>query len=222
MARADDGTSGLAIPPSDRVTGANALSWNQQGDHSQNQDRRQQYKNPHRASIFDLLFEEVDATPEIEEPVKRRLKQNVRRNFRQQTETPQTAPPRPKTPPAQASATGPSSARVPQAKSPPIKPATPSHAAEVPLHRPPTPADDLVKVVIPSIKATDTEHLIGIAADNGEKSPSDQIIEARRIASQLRYCLSQHTETAQKVSAYLRALLVLTHGHYKPTLVIEV
>jgi len=77
-------------------------------------------------------------------------------------------------------------------------------------------------VVIPAIDTADTEQLIRGAAENDEKSTNDEIVEARRIASQLRYCLSQHTQTGQRVSAYLRALLVLTHGHYKPRFVIEV
>ena len=72
------------------------------------------------------------------------------------------------------------------------------------------------------LSLADTEHLIQTAAKSDSKFSDDPVVEARRIADQLRYCLGQHTETAQKVSVYLRALLVLTHGHYKPTMVIEI
>ena len=212
MARSDTDTSRLEIPPSDRVTGANATGWHQPENHGQNQGQERRYQNPNRISIFDLLFEEVDAIPEIDEPVQRRLKRHVRRNFRQQMEAPPTSV-SPVALPSPSLEVLP--AHPPSLKSSPIRPPTKSRA-------PPSPADDLVKVVIPTIKATDTEHLIQTVARSDSKFPDDPVVEARRIADQLRYCLGQHTETAQKVSVYLRALLVLTHGHYKPTMVIEI
>ena len=212
MARSDTDTSRLEIPPSDRVTGANATGWHQPENQGQNQGQGRRYQNPNRISIFDLLFEEVDATPEIDELVKRRLKRNVRRNFHQQMEAPPaSAPP--------AALPSPSLEVLP-ARSPSVKPS--SIRPPVKPRAPPSPVDDLVKVVIPTIKAADTEHLIQTAAKSDSKFSDDPVVEARRIADQLRYCLGQHTETAQKVSVYLRALLVLTHGHYKPTMVIEI
>jgi hypothetical protein len=157
--------------------------WTNQREHDR--ERRRQYKNPNRATLFDLLFEEVDNTPEIEEPVKRRLKQNVRRSFGQR------------------------SGAAPATREPSTGP-------------PPTAADDLVKVVVPARDCADTERLIRGAAGSDEYGADEYVVEARRIADQLRHCLSQHTETAQKVSAYLRALLVLSHGHYRPKMVIEI
>ena len=125
------------------------------------------------------------ASPAIEEPVKRRLKQNVRRSFGQR------------------------SGAAPATREPSTGP-------------PPTAADDLVKVVVPARDCADTERLIRGAAGSDEYGADEYVVEARRIADQLRHCLSQHTETAQKVSAYLRALLVLSHGHYRPKMVIEI
>ncbi len=207
MARSDTGTSGLGIPASERVSAVDFAGWRHPRDHDQenreNRGGHRQYQNPARASIFDLLFDEVDHTPEIEEPVKQRLKQNVRRSFRQQSGTAPEAP---------------QAARLLSAK-PPF-PESPPHQHQP--RPPPTPADDLVKVVVPTVNAADTEKLIRGVAENDDPYTNEQVLEARRLADQLRYCLSQHTQTAQKVSAYLRALLVLTHGHYKPTMVIEV
>ena len=70
----------------------------------------------------------------------------------------------------------------------------------------------------------ETDRRIRLAAEAAEDELryDDKVREARQVSTQLRYCLSQHTETARKVSSYLHALLMITHGHYKPKLVIEV
>lgn len=210
MAGTDLGGSGLGVPASDRVAEANFYDQRQDSRQRQNGQqgqergrkqgesegdaeglarRRQVHANPQRSSLFDLLFDEVDATPEIEDRVKDRLKRNVRRSFRRQEAAPAPAP------------------------------IAPPHAV-----KPPSAADDLVHVVVPAVETIDPERLIRIAAEDTDDAARDQerVVEARLVASQLRYCLSQHTETARKVSTYLRALLVVTHGHYKPKLVIEV
>ena len=87
-----------------------------------------------------------------------------------------------------------------------------------------SPADDLVHVVVPAVETIDPERLIRIATEDADEAMrnDEHVVEARLVASQLRFCLAQHTVTARKVSTYLRALLVVTHGNYKPKLVIEV
>jgi hypothetical protein len=212
MARSDGDGFGFRVAAPDRVTATREYGQNrrnrqdrgheqphQNGDHEDSDreagggkdgERRRHHANPNRSTLFDLLFEEVDATPGIDELAKRRLKDNVRRSFRRRTRDP-----------------------------------TPSTAPPTDAPHPPTAADDLVHVVVPAEHTADTERLIRLASESVEDELHEneqQIREARMVASQLRQCLSQHTETALKVSSYLRALLVLTHGNYKPKLVIEV
>ncbi len=76
--------------------------------------------------------------------------------------------------------------------------------------------------------ATESEEVVdrrvSLAAEEDEEETlfNEKIREARHISAQLRYCLSQHTETARKVSVYLQALLMVTHADHRPRLVIEV
>lgn len=77
---------------------------------------------------------------------------------------------------------------------------------------------------IPHEPDEETDRRVRLAAEEAEEELriDEKIREARQVSTQLRYCLSQHTETARKVSSYLHALLMITHGNYKPKLVIEV
>jgi len=77
---------------------------------------------------------------------------------------------------------------------------------------------------IPLEPDEETDRRVRLAEEEAEEELriDEKIREARQVSTQLRYCLSQHTETARKVSSYLHALLMITHGSYKPKLVIEV
>ncbi len=77
---------------------------------------------------------------------------------------------------------------------------------------------------IPHEPDAETDRRVRLAAEEADEESriDERIREARQVSTQLRYCLSQHTETARKVSSYLHALLMITHGSYKPKLVIEV
>ena len=77
---------------------------------------------------------------------------------------------------------------------------------------------------IPAEPEEETDRRVRHATEEAEEELriDEKIREARQVSTQLRYCLSQHTETSRKVSNYLHALLMITHGSYKPKLVIEV
>ena len=106
--------------------------------------------------------------------------------------------------------------RRPRARPAPAKPASKILTAS---QNPPEPHP-----AIPHEPDEETDRRIRLAAEAAEDELryDDKVREARQVSTQLRYCLSQHTETARKVSSYLHALLMITHGHYKPKLVIEV
>ena len=186
MAWSDVGISDLRVPSPERVAEAAYYDPRQRSRQNETEERRRRlYTTPKMASLFDLLFEEVDTASEIAEPVKRRLKHNLGRGLRRRTAPREQddAPPQPH-----------------------------GHGAPRQATEEQT-TEEQVKGDRAEKERADAEF---------ELRAEDRILEARRIADQLRYCLAQHTETSRKVSTYLRALLVLTQPHYKPTLMIEV
>ena len=97
----------------------------------------------------------------------------------------------------------------------PRKPA-PSKALSLPAPEPPP--------QLTHEPEAETDRRVRLAAEEDEEEwlMNEKVLEARQVATQLHYCLSQHTETGRKVSSYLHALLMINHGNYKPKLVIEV
>ena len=96
----------------------------------------------------------------------------------------------------------------------PATAATPIAAEAHPAPHPPIPAEP----------EAETDLRIRHATQEAEQQLriDEALHEARQISTQLRYCLGQHTETARKVSSYLRALLMIADHGFKPHLVIEV
>lgn len=168
-------------------------------------ERRREHEtvNPRRSSLFDLLFEEVDAAEDIDLKAKQRLKQTIRRKAARQDQ-----PEKPPEKPPGRNAGG-------QAGGQETKPEGGSPSQDQP---------DLLRVVLPAQDAAEEEALAHLAGDEDREAleHDEKVQEARHIAEQLRYCLSQHSETARKVSVYLRAVLFLNSGDMKPRMIIEV
>ncbi|MEI6556813.1 MAG: hypothetical protein WCO00_00275 [Rhodospirillaceae bacterium] len=169
-------------------------SFYDQRDRDGQDRRRRQSARPHHTTLIDLLFEEVDEPRD--QPGERPDEKQGEKQGQQQT--PRQRPrPRPNFR---------KSARPAAAGPPAPEPRLEPHAQH------PLEPEEV------------TDRRIRLAAEEAEEELrfDDKVREARHIATQLRYCLCQHTETARKVSSYLHALLMITHGQYKPKLVIEV
>lgn len=173
-------------------TGHSSLFEEDHVGHRSEQRRAKQYSNPSYMSLFDLLFEEVDNFKEIDEPLKDKLRQNLRQSVRRRARE---------------------RAQRQQQE--------PDHSGGE--HQPGSEPEPVVvqQLVVPS-DTLSAERLAEIAAAAEEDRNNEHILEARRLADQLHYCLTQHSETAQKVATYLRALMILNGGNFKPRMIIEI
>ncbi len=191
MAQVDGGGSGFAVSAAGRVAEAGFREQKRQDQQRQSREQKRD-ASKRRQSLYDVLFEEIEQTPGLDEQAKRRLKRGVRSNTQRQYDDLSAG-----------SQWGGDSFNSDRPADAATRDQDSGHAA--------------------SGHATDADHHLRPASfDDAELHLDEQTREARRVATQLRFCLCQHTETALKVSAYLHALLALSNGLYKPTLVIEV
>lgn len=148
-----------------------------------------------RRHLYDLLFDEIDQVPELEEAQRERLKRNIRAHLalraRDQTPLP-TMVVEPRPPPDEETAEEAALAAVP----------------------PPSPH-------ISESAEEDHDRLIGVAAPLSPDLPPDELAQNAVLAQQLRECLARNSETARKVAIYLKLLLSID-GALSPHVVIDI
>ncbi|CAK0753661.1 conserved hypothetical protein [Azospirillaceae bacterium] len=196
MAQMESGNSDSPVAPAHRTGHSSLFEEDHVGQRGE-QRRAKHYANPNFLSLFDLLFEEVDNFDGIDEPLKDKLRQSLRRSVRRRNRE-----------------RGHSS----QQESGSQQESDPQH----PDRHSPSPEPVHIQQVVVPADTVSTERLAEIASQAEDENSNEQIVEARRLAEQLHYCLTQHSETSQKVATYLRALMVLNGGHYKPKMIIQV
>lgn len=199
MARESGAAGGTTVIASAR-TATTGRSLEDYPEYYREHRQEQAVANPRRASLFDLLFDEVDAAEDIDHKAKQRLKQTIRRKV--------AARRRPSAPVDEE--TGKKSGEKAGEKA----------GEETGPHD----QADLLRVVLPAAVPADEETLAHLASDEDREAVEhdQKVQQARLVAEQLRYCLTQHTETSRKVSVYLRAVLFLNSGDMRPRMIIEV
>lgn len=157
-----------------------------------------------RRHLYDLLFDEIDQVPELEEAQRERLKRNIRAHLalRARDQTPLPTIPRP--PPDEDE---PAAAVEDEGGYHPAE----AHAAAAPHEGGVAlEADD-----------DDHDHLIGVAAPQSPELPPEELAQNAVLARQLRECLGRNSEAARKVAIYLKLLLSID-GALSPHVVIDI
>jgi len=181
---------------------AEAAATDAQTQRRRERESSRRVPNPERRSLYDLLFYELEQLAPTEPSLRHELQSELRDLVQRQLERRERRREEERRRQQE---------QRRHDQQPPVLPA-PDGAT----------TDQLAEVEVPDEDTFRQQQLLTLSRPESSAEERRQILAALHLAAQVRACLALNTESARRISLYLRAMMVLDSGHFRPHTIIEV